>query len=61
MYGFAKGFSACFYGACFCGFIYFATYKALKGVFKDYFGEGIELGLIFMLASFASEVMTLSV
>ena len=61
IYGFAKGFSACFYGACFCGFIYFATYKALKGAFRDYFGDNIELGLICLTASLASEVITLSV
>ena len=33
--GFAKGFSACFYSAAFCGFIYFAAYKYLKGVYKE--------------------------
>ena len=35
LYGFGKGFSACFYGAAACGFLYFALYKFLKNHFKD--------------------------
>ena len=30
LYGFSKGFSACFYGASICGFMYFSLYKAFK-------------------------------
>lgn len=30
IYGFSKGFSACFYGSIVCGFIYFSLYKVLK-------------------------------
>ena len=30
LYGFSRGFSACFYGSIVCGFIYFALYKKLK-------------------------------
>ena len=35
VYGFSKGFTACFYGASVCGFMYFSLYKAFKGIFKD--------------------------
>ena len=61
MYGFGKGFSACFYGAAACGFLYFAIYKALKGIFRDLFGDGIEMAVCYMLASFAAETLTLSI
>jgi hypothetical protein len=61
IYGFCKGFSACFYGACFSGFLYFSCYKLLKGQFRDYVGDHCELGLICMMASLASETLTLSV
>ena len=61
LYGFGKGFSACFYGAAACGFLYFAIYKYLKGVMKDYFGDSIDDGLIFMLAAFSAETLTLLV
>ena len=61
LYGFGKGFSACFYGAAACGFIYFALYKALKGVFKDYFGDNVEMAVCYMLASFSAETLTLLV
>ena len=37
--GFGKGFSATFYSATACGFIYFTFYKFLKGVTRDFFGE----------------------
>jgi hypothetical protein len=30
LYGFTRGFSACFYGSIVCGFIYFGLYKVLK-------------------------------
>ena len=30
LYGFGKGFSACFYGAAASGFIYFSLYKYFK-------------------------------
>ena len=61
MYGFGKGFSACFYGAASCGFLYFALYKYLKGIFKDQFGSGIDMAVCYMLASFAAETCTLLV
>ena len=61
LYGFSKGFSACFYGASVCGFMYFSLYKLFKGIFKDHFGEGVEIAFIYMLASFVAEIITLSV
>ena len=33
--GFARGFSAMFYGSVFCGFIYFSLYKWLKIYLKE--------------------------
>ena len=61
IYGFGKGFSACFYGVAASGFLYFSLYKGLKGVFKDYIGDGMEMGIIYMLASLIAEVFTLSI
>lgn len=34
LYGFCKGFSACFYSSVASGFIYFSIYKYLKGVLR---------------------------
>ena len=59
LYGFGKGFSACFYGAAACGFLYFAIYKFLKNKFKDNFGSALDLALIYMLASLSAETLTL--
>lgn len=39
LYGFGKGFSACFYGSAACGLIYFALYKVFKGYFKEMLGD----------------------
>lgn len=61
LYGFGKGFSACFYGAAASGFLYFSLYKALKGTLKDVVGDKLEIGLIYMLASLVAEVFTLSI
>ena len=61
LYGFSKGFSACFYGASVCGFMYFSLYKLFKGIFKDHFGDGVDMAFIFLLASFFAEILTLSV
>ena len=35
LYGFSKGFSACFYGSAICGFVYFSLYKLFKTHFKE--------------------------
>ena len=62
VYGFSKGFTACFYGGAACGFMYFALYKWFKGKFKELFGENtIDMAFIFLLSSFAAEMVTLSV
>ena len=61
LYGFSKGFSACFYGAAACGFIYFTLYKLFKGAFKDVFEESVDMVWCFLLASFVAEILTLSV
>ena len=61
LYGFSKGFSACFYGASICGFMYFSLYKAFKVYFTDYFGDSVDTAVSFLLASFCAELITLSV
>ena len=61
LYGFGKGFSACFYGAAACGFLYFALYKFLKSVFKENFGSSLDMAFCYMLASFSAETITLLV
>lgn len=61
LYGFSKGFSACFYGSIFCGFIYFSLYKLFKIHFKEWFGEGYNIAWTFFMASFVAEFFTLFV
>jgi len=59
VYGFGKGFSACFYGGAISGFCYFAFYKWLKGVFKENFGDKVDPAFFLLAASFTAEFMTL--
>jgi hypothetical protein len=59
--GFTKGFSACFYGAAACGFVYFSIYKFLKQSLKGILGEECDLAVCYMLASLAACTATLSV
>ncbi len=61
LYGFGKGFSACFYGAASCGFLYFAIYKYLKGSFREHFDENVDDAICFMVAAFSAETITLLV
>jgi len=61
LYGFGKGFSACFYGAVFSGFLNFAIYKGLKGVFRDNFGSNMDIAFCYMLAGSTAQAMTLLV
>lgn len=61
LYGFLKGFSACYYGSIVCGFLYFALYKLFKLYFKDLLGEGYNIAWTYFLASFAAEFFTLIV
>ena len=59
--GFSRGFSACFYGSVFCGFIYFSLYKFFKVYFKDFFDPNTNMAVIFFVASFVAEFFTLLV
>ena len=61
VYGFLKGFSACYYGSVACGFIYFSLYKLFKIYFKDLFGESYNIAWTYFMASFAAEFFTLIV
>ena len=46
-----KGMKSTFYGAAFCGFIYFALYKYLKSFFKEKLGEDTDPAYSYILAS----------
>jgi Mitochondrial carrier protein len=59
--GFSKGFSACFYGSVFCGFIYFSLYKMFKGYFKEFFDPSTNVAAVYFVASFVAEFFTLLV
>lgn len=59
--GFGKGFSAAFYGGAIYGFAYFTVYKILKGHFKEFFGDTIDMTLCYFLASFTAECICLLV
>jgi hypothetical protein len=61
LYGFSKGFSACFYGSVFCGFIYFTLYKTFKTYFRELFGDNYNIAWTFFVASFVAEFFTLIV
>jgi len=61
LYGFGKGFSACFYGAALSGFLNFAIYKGLKGEFRDRFSTTMDLAFCYMLAGALAQCMTLVV
>jgi hypothetical protein len=61
LFGFGKGFSACFYGSIFCGFIYFSLYKIFKQVFREMFGDRYNIAWSYFAASFVAELFTLLV
>ena len=61
IYGFSKGFSACYYGSVACGFIYFALYKIFKSSFKDFFGDTYNIAWTYFSASLIAEFFTLLV
>lgn len=61
LFGFGKGFSACFYGGAVSGFVYFAFYKQFKTVYKEVFGKTIDMALVYMAASLTAEMLTLGV
>ena len=59
--GFGKGFSACFYGSAFGGFLYFVLYKTLKTHMGDYLPKTWDIGLVFATAAMTSEALCLGV
>lgn len=59
VYGFGRGFSACFYGSIFCGFSYFSIYKGVKLKLYETFGTEISPTLVFAAASIIAESITL--
>lgn len=61
VFGFGRGFSACLYGSIFCGFTYFALYKAIKMHINEKYGKEVNPALVFFLASFVSECLTILV
>lgn len=61
IYGFSKGFSACYYGSIACGFIYFSLYKLLKTEFRNVFGDNQSLATTCFVSSFFAEMITLFV
>ena len=50
--GFTKGFSANYYSAIICGFLYYGSYKALKTILKERFGDHVSLDTIYFTAGF---------
>ena len=61
VYGFGRGFSACFYGSIFCGFSYFFMYKTTKLKMYEYFGQDVNPTAVFLTASVIAEMITLIV
>ena len=61
LYGFGRGFSACFYGSIFCGFSYFFLYKTIKQKQIEYYGAEVNPTRIVLAASVISECLTLLV
>jgi len=61
VFGFGRGFSACFYGSIFCGFTFFALYKLIKLKLYEIFGENTSPTMVFFLASIFSELLTVLV
>lgn len=59
LYGFGKGFSACYYGSIACGLIYFSLYKFFKQISRDYLGDQYNVAWTYFIASFAAEFFTL--
>ena len=59
--GFSKGFSATFYSAAACGFLYFSIYKYLKDFVRDLLEEDSDLAFCYMIASISAGFCTLGV
>ena len=61
MFGFGKGFSACFYGSVFCGFSYCFLYKTIKLKYYETFGKEINPTFVFLGSSILAEFLTIIV
>jgi len=61
LFGFAKGFSACYYGSPLYGFIFFYFYKQIKLWFKEVFGDTINPIYVFISASLVAEAWAMVV
>jgi hypothetical protein len=61
MYGFGRGFSACYYGSIFFGFTYFFLYKFIKQKEIEVFGHDINPTVMVLTASVIAEIITLLV
>jgi hypothetical protein len=61
IHGFVKGFSACFYGATFVGFLYFCLYKMLKTHLVNYLPSSWDIGLVFASAALTAETLCLGI
>ena len=61
VYGFARGFSACFYGSIFQGFAFFFMYKSTKLALYDALGKDANPTLVYLLASAFAEAVTIMV
>ena len=61
VYGFGRGFSACFYGSIFCGFSYFFLYKNCKKWIYENFGVETSPSIVAAASSVVAEMFTLLV
>ena len=61
VFGFGRGFSACFYGSIFCGFTFFSLYKLIKLKLYEIFGVTANPTMIFFIASIFAELATVTV
>lgn len=61
IYGLSKGISACFYGSIVWGFMYFSLYKMLKSFLHRELDQKVHSSVIYLLASFIAESITILV
>jgi hypothetical protein len=59
--GFGRGFSACFYGSIWCGFIFFSLYKQIKLKLYELLGVDANPIKVFFIASCVAETLTICV
>lgn len=56
LFGYARGFSACFYGSIFCGCVYFYLYKHVKMNQHKVFGDSLSPSMVVITASMIAEM-----